>query len=137
MRYAAGRAGRTYVLRLLPGQDVRATLRDHAIAHDVAAAAIVSAVGSLNRACLRYAGRDEGSVTTGDLEVVSLSGTLSGHGMHLHMSVADRDGHMRGGHLLDGCLVRTTLELLIQEIDGLRMRREKDPGTGYDELVVE
>lgn len=44
---------------------------------------------------------------------------------------------MRGGHMLDGCIVRTTLELTIQEIDGIRMPRVKDEETGYDELSPE
>lgn len=57
--------------------------------------------------------------------------------MHLHLSVADRDGRMLGGHMLDGCLVRTTLELAVQEVDGVRMPRTKDPATGYDELSPE
>ena len=42
---------------------------------------------------------------------------------------------MTGGHLLTGCIVRTTLELVIHEIGGLRLLREPDPATGYDELV--
>ena len=55
----------------------------------------------------------------------------------LHLSIADRDGRILGGHLLDGCLVRTTLEVVMQEIDGVRMLRAKDAETGYEELVPE
>jgi uncharacterized protein len=113
------------------------TLRDWASAQRIEAAAITSAVGSLTHAHLRYANRADGIMTTADLEVLSLSGTLSVHGMHMHMSVADRDGHMLGGHMLDGCIVRTTLELTVQEIDGLRMLRVKDEISGYDELNPE
>lgn len=136
MKCAAGRPGRVHVLRLLPGEDVRTQLHEHARTHGIGAAAIVSAVGSLSRVQLRYAGRSEGQEVVGDLEVISLSGTLSMHGLHLHLGIADRDGHMLGGHLLTST-VRTTLELVIQEIDGVRMRREHDERTGYEELVPE
>ena len=73
-------------------------------------------------------------MTTGDLEGCSLTGTLSVHGLHLHLSIGDRDGHMLGGHLLEGCIVRTTLELVIQEVQGVRMLGSKDEQTTYDEL---
>jgi predicted DNA-binding protein with PD1-like motif len=122
------------VIRLEPGEDVRATLMTWAQDQAIEAAAIVSAVGSLTTANIRYGGRADGMVTTGDLEVCGLSGTLSKHGMHLHLSIADRNGAMLGGHLLAGCLVRTTLELVVQEVTGVRMMRTPDPATTYDEL---
>mgnify|MGYP003383734472 CR=1 FL=1 len=137
MKQATGSAGRIHVLRLQPGEDVRTTLRDWANANTIEAAAITSAVGSLTHAHIRYANRADGIMTTADLEVLFLSGTLSIHGMHLHLSVADRDGKMLGGHMLDGCIVRTTLELTVQLIDGLRMLRVKDEQSGYDELSPE
>ena len=72
-----------------------------------------------------------------DLEVCTLSGTLSRHGLHLHIAIADAEGAMTGGSLLDGCIVRTTLELVIHEIGGVRMLRKPDAITGYEELVPE
>lgn len=122
------------MLRLIPGEDVRIALRDLASAHRMEAAAITSAVGSLTQAHLRYANRADGMLTSGDLEVLSLSGTLSMHGLHLHLSIGDRNGQMLGGHMLEGCLVRTTLEVIVQEITGVRMLRTKDEMTTYDEL---
>ena len=71
---------------------------------------------------------------TGDLEVYSLTGPLSVHGLHLHLSFGDRDGNMLGGHMLEGCIVRTTVELVIQEVQGVRMLGSKDEQTTYDEL---
>lgn len=126
-----------HVLRLQPGEEVRTTLREWLSAQRIDAAAITCAVGSLTHAHIRYANRADGIMTTADLEVLSLSGTLSIHGMHLHLSVADRDGKMLGGHMLDGCIVRTTLELVLQEIDGVRMLRIKDEQSGYEELSPE
>jgi uncharacterized protein len=130
----AGVSGPVHVLRLLPGEDIRASLEGWARSAGIEGAGIVSAVGSLSVAHLRYAGRADGLVTSGDLEVCGLSGTISKHGLHLHLSIADRDGAMLGGHLLAGSVVRTTLELVIQEIGGVRLLRTPDPRTTYDEL---
>lgn len=137
MIHASGRPYSLHVLRLLPGEDVRTQLGDWAKKQGLEAAVLVSAVGSLTKASIRYGGRDEGSLLDGDLEVCALSGTLSKHGMHLHLAVSDGQGRMTGGHLLAGSIVRTTLEVAIQEIGGLRMLRKPDPRTGYEELFPE
>ncbi len=134
MKQAAGSAGTTWVLRLQPGEDVRPVLSLWAIENGITAGCVVSAVGSLTQAHLRYANRADGIMTTADLEVCSLSGTLSTDGLHLHLSVADRDGRTLGGHLLPGCIVRTTLEVVVMSISGVRMQRKPDPATTYDEL---
>lgn len=134
MNQASGRAGRTHVLRLGPGADVRAALAAWCEAQAIEAAGIVSAVGSLSEARLRFAGATEAGLLREDLEVIACSGTLARHGLHVHLSVADREGRMTGGHLMPGCLVRTTLELVVLEVDGVRMRRTPDPATGFLEL---
>ena len=43
----------------------------------------------------------------GLLELLALSGTLSVDGPHLHGSVADALGRVNGGHVMNGCVVRT------------------------------
>lgn len=77
------------------------------------AGCLISAVGSLSVVQLRLAGADEATTIQGDLEILSLSGTLSPDGAHLHMAIADGNGHLIGGHLCAGSLVRTTAELVV------------------------
>ncbi len=129
---------KVHVLRLGPGQDLRSSLEaafaDLSKQHGIAAACIVSAVGSLSQAVLRYADKPGGSETDGPLELLMLSGTLSADGAHLHGSVADADGAMKGGHILPGCIVRTTAEIVIALLPGWEFRRELDAATGYSEL---
>jgi predicted DNA-binding protein with PD1-like motif len=122
---------------MVPGEDVRTGLEEWCKDNALEAGCVVSAVGSLSRAVLRMAGRSDGSTLTGDMEICSLSGTLSRHGMHLHMAVGDAEGRMHGGHLLAGCTVRTTLEVVVQEIGGLALHRRPDARTGYPELFPE
>lgn len=127
-----------HVLRLVPGDDLRLSL-ERAFAklaeeHGIQAACIVSAVGSLSRAVLRYADKPVGSDINASLELLMLSGTLSPDGAHLHASVADEQGEVKGGHLMPGCIVRTTAEVVIALLPGWQFRRELDEATGYSEL---
>ena len=134
---ATGRPYQLHVLRMTPGEDVRTALATWCSERSIEAAAIVSAVGSVSKAMVRFGGREEGTLLEGDLEVCALSGTLANHGMHLHIAVADATGHMTGGHLLNSTIVRTTLELVIHEIGGIRLLRKPDTSTGYEELAPE
>lgn len=125
-----------YALRLTPGQDLKRELAAFTEREQITAGAIVTCVGSLTQATLRFAGRSDAAVRTGDLEIVSLVGTLSPDGLHLHLSASDADGNVFGGHVLDGCIVRTTAEVVLAAFPGLMFQRTLDPATGYKELVV-
>jgi predicted DNA-binding protein with PD1-like motif len=129
-----------HVLRLVPGDDLRLALEGLfpklAITYGIAAACIVSAAGSLSHAVLRYADKPGGSEISGPLELLMLSGTLSPDGAHLHGSVADSQGQVRGGHVLPGCVVHTTAEVVIALLPGWQFRRELDAATGFKELVA-
>lgn len=129
-------AVRAHTLRLSPGQDLRQQLQAYAEAHHLKAAAIVTCVGSLTRANLRLANQEGGSVRTGHFEIVSLVGTLSTNGSHLHLAVADSTGQTIGGHLLDGCLIYTTAEIVLAELPELEFAREPDPVTTWKELSI-
>jgi predicted DNA-binding protein with PD1-like motif len=72
----------------------------------------------------------------GPMEIVSLTGTLGPDGMHVHISLARADGACIGGHLVSGCIVHTTAELVIGALEGAEFRRQPDPVTGYAELSV-
>ncbi|SAL12961.1 DNA-binding protein [Caballeronia turbans] len=123
-------------LRLSPGDDLRAAL-DHAFrTRALSAAFVLQGIGSLSVARLRYAGRDEAAELHGDFEILSLAGTLSAQGPHLHMSVSDADGRVCGGHVTPGCIVRTTAEIVVANLPGERYTREHDAATGFAELVI-
>jgi predicted DNA-binding protein with PD1-like motif len=126
-----------HALRLSPGDDLREGIARYCAEKQLKAACIVAVVGSLKTACLRFAGRNEATVLVGDLEILSLSGTVAAGGkLHAHLSVADRDGHVAGGHALEGCIVRTTAEIILGELPGYEFARGHDPATGYHELQI-
>ena len=130
----------TLVLRLNPGDDLRTAL-DAAFAQlqaeqNIRAACVISAVGSLSRAVLRYATEPKGAVLVEPLELITLSGTLSPDGAHLHASVANAQGVVSGGHVMPGCIVRTTAEIVLAPLPGWEFTRAQDAQTGFKELVV-
>lgn len=123
-------------LRLGPGADLRRSLQSHCIDNAIEAACLISAIGSLRRAVVRFADQPEGKVLEQRLEIVALNGTLSRHGLHLHIALADGAGQMLGGHLLDGSLIYTTAEIVMGILPGVRFERAVDPATGYLELAI-
>lgn len=124
-------------LRLYPGQDLRETLLKFCLDRQIDAACIVTCVGSLKHATLRFADRPSGTSLTGPFEIVSLQGTLSRHGGHLHISLSDSEGKLVGGHLLNGSSIHTTAELVIGLLGGIAFKRRFDERTGYKELSIE
>jgi len=126
----------TLPLRLSPGDDLRAALAAAVVGAGAEAAFVLAGIGSLREARLRLAGRDALHHAVGDLEILTLSGTLGAGGAHLHASLADADGRVLGGHVAPGCIVRTTAEVLLALLDDVRFTREPDAATGYAELRV-
>jgi uncharacterized protein len=123
-------------LRLAPGDDLRLTLQHTLAQLGVRAAFVLQGIGSLSVAQLRFAGADDATELRDDLEILTLAGSMSADGAHLHMSVADSHGRVLGGHVAAGCIVRTTAELLLALLPEHRFTREHDEGTGFPELVI-
>ena len=123
-------------LRLQPGDDLRRALEGWMGEQQEQAGCVISAVGSLSVAQLRLAGAAEATTIKGELEILSLSGTLSVDGAHLHIALSDSRGAVIGGHLCPDSLVRTTAELVVGLLPEWRFRRELDPATGCAELEI-
>lgn len=126
----------TLPLRLHPGDDLQGAIEQHVADAGIGAAYVVAGMGSLSTVRIRFAGVPELATFHGDFEILTLSGTLSPDGPHLHVSVSDAEGRVWGGHLGTGNIVRTTAEILIAVLPTWSFSREVDPETGYDELVV-
>jgi predicted DNA-binding protein with PD1-like motif len=127
---------RVVPMRFSPGDDLRLALETWMAQQQEQAGCVISAVGSLSVLQLRLAGQQESTTITGDLEILSLAGTLSPDGVHLHVAVADSTGSVIGGHLCAGSLVRTTAELVVGLLPEWRFCRQLDPATGYAELRI-
>ena len=128
--------GRFFAFRLAPGEELLGALRRLVAANGIRAGYVAGVVGSLSRACLRFAGRHDGTALDGCFEVVSLVGTLDAEGEHLHMTISNQEGTTTGGHVLEGCIVRTTMELVLGDLSDLEFRREYCSLSTYEELAV-
>ena len=127
---------RTYALRLKPGADLKKSLQQFATANNITAGWINTCAGSLTRYHIRFANQSTSNTDTGHFEIVSLSGTLSVNGSHLHISISDSTGKTIGGHLADGNIIYTTAEIVIGSNEKLVFTREKDGTTDWEELQI-
>jgi hypothetical protein len=123
-------------LRLSPGDDLRVAIEDALRQRKLQAAFVIQGIGSLDIAALRFAGAEAPTEIRGDLEILTLAGSVSLDGAHLHMLIADARGQVFGGHVAPGCRVRTTAELLLVSVPGYSFVRELDPRTGFMELQI-
>lgn len=132
---------RAHAVRLTPGADLKAELERLTEACGLRAGCVLSCVGSLSSARLRMPGAaGDAEVVAAfaePMEIVSLAGTLCADGLHVHISLSRRDGSCIGGHLVPGCVVHTTAEVVIGELPDVEFHRPMDSATGYNELSVQ
>lgn len=126
----------TLPLRLHPGQDLKIEIDRLLAQQEIEAACILTCVGSLTTAVLRFANQETSARLDGHFEIVSLTGVLSKHGSHYHIAIADERGTTYGAHLMDGCKIYTTAEIVIGIMPDYSFLRKFDPETGYPELEV-
>ncbi|CAM3182103.1 PPC domain-containing DNA-binding protein [Vibrio ordalii] len=124
------------VSRLIKGHDLKQSIAALIKQEKIQAGNIASCVGCLSEVRIRLADGSSDRHLVDAFEIVSLVGTLTASHQHLHIAVADKTGKVIGGHLLDGCLINTTAELILHSYPDLVFQREFDNQTGYSELVA-
>jgi uncharacterized protein len=125
-----------HAFRLKPGQDLKKSITDFVTSQNIQAGWVSTCVGSLTDYQIRFANQPGGSKGNGHFEIVSLVGTVSVNGTHLHISISDSTGKTIGGHLMDSCIIYTTAEIVIEESKNHVFKREKDGTTPWEELQV-
>lgn len=125
-----------YTFRLKSGQDLFNSIEAFIKERHMEAGCVLSGVGSLTHATLRLADRDVYTEYDDRFEIVSITGTVSIHGSHLHISISDGNGKTIGGHLVPGCRIYTTAEIVIAAFEDVVYKREFAEDSGYEELVV-
>lgn len=125
-----------FALRLKPEQDLRQSLKSFAQERNIKAGFILTAIGSLKQATIRFANQDVSTVLNDKFEILSLNGTVANTGVHLHIAIADKTGKTIGGHLDNGCVIYTTAEIVMGASEEFRFIRTLDEETGYKELDI-
>ncbi|MDD4011876.1 MAG: DNA-binding protein [Sphaerochaetaceae bacterium] len=126
---------RTICIRLTRGADLKQSIVQVAKDHDIKAAVVLSAVGCLSKAIVRDAGGIDLRSVEEPCEIISLMGTVSALRTHLHIGLAKQSLEAIGGHLVEGCIVNTTCELVLGILDGWEYGVCQDEETGYDEII--
>ena len=125
-----------FAIRLTKGQDLYKTIFEFCKQNDIDAGVIGSGVGCVTQAKIRDAGGKNIQTLVEPLEIVSLMGTVSKKRLHIHISLAKEDLSVVGGHMVEGCLVNTTCELIILALESYGFSKTFDETTGYNELFI-
>jgi hypothetical protein len=131
MEFVESKPGKLVFARLVEGEDLLETVTK------VAENAKVSMgwfflIGTLKKANLGFFREGEYETTQMDqpLEIVSCLGNISIKEnktfAHAHISVSDEKGRVYGGHVMPGCLIGVTGELVLMEADGVKIFRKFD-----------
>lgn len=126
---------KTVCRRLHRGDDLLLSIRTLCEREKIDAAVVLTAVGCVSRAVLRDAGGVNLRSVDEPCEIVSLNGTASRTRCHLHLALSHEDLSTIGGHMMPGCIVNTTCELVLGVLEHMRFDVEQDVQTGYDELI--
>lgn len=152
IRLASGSLGRIIAVHLDPGLDLLAAIRAVVTDQGITSGIILSGAGSLKKAVLRNVRTfpDQFPITDANriyvpkdepMELLSLTGNIARRDdgtvvVHGHMVISSglQDGLAYGGHLVEGTIIFTTMELVLAETSGVHFDRAKDPITGAAEL---
>jgi predicted DNA-binding protein with PD1-like motif len=133
--------GKVVIARLEPGEDLLHSIEKVASENRVRSGQL-SMIGAVKGVHLGYFDREQKAykdfTVSEDLEIVSGIGNITRHDnnyvIHAHLVAADETGRCYGGHLLEGCLVSVTIELIIIEVPELK--RAVDELTGLKLLDI-
>ena len=99
-------------IHLGPGADLRKSLEQLA-QEEQAEGYVLSVVGNLSQAAFACPGKDQPTLLSGELEIITLQGTVSPKGVHLHLSFSDAECQVWGGHLEHGSTILKGADVLV------------------------
>jgi len=113
-----------YVIRIDKGEEVITTLKSLCDSENILLGS-VSAIGATNNVEMGLFDTTSKVYHSRKmecpLEITSLVGNISRKDgevyLHLHINVADEEGHVYGGHL-NSCIISATCEMIVSVIDG-------------------
>lgn len=134
--FQEGEAGRFYIGRFPFEDDLLISMENFAAQHGIKAA-WVRVIGALQSAVIGFYDQEaweyRAITIKGGLEIINCSGNISmREGKpkgHLHITLGDQNGDLKGGHLMEGSRIFAA-EFFIQEIKEVNLQRTYDEQTG-------
>jgi predicted DNA-binding protein with PD1-like motif len=80
---------------------------------------VMTGIGGLKKVC--YTEGATLKVLEGVFQIVNFNGIISSYKPHLHITMLDDHGTFLGGHLNDGCIVNSVVELSILKLPDLKL----------------
>ncbi len=107
---------RSLPFKLSAGSDLRKSLQEMAQEQN-RSGFVLGVVGNLSRAKFQCPGQSGPTVLEGNLEIITLNGTVSPNSVHLHLSLSDSACQVWGGHLEPGTIVLKGADVLVGFLD--------------------
>ena len=135
MKKIESKLGRVIFARLLENEDLLEAISNTAKKTRITAGFFIL-IGTLKEAKLGFyrQGKYEPIQIDEPVEIVSCMGNISFKEekdlvVHAHVSVSDEKGQVFGGHVLPGCIVAATAELMLVEAVDVKLQRKFDEKT--------
>ncbi|UCD96054.1 MAG: DUF296 domain-containing protein [Candidatus Bathyarchaeota archaeon] len=132
MQISDSKITKTVFARFSEGEDLIKAIEITAIQNNVNAGVFLL-IGTLKNAVLGFY-KDRRYIPirkTGPLEIASCSGNISIKDagelvVHGHIVVSDSEGVAYGGHVMEGCIVAATVELILHVVESGKLERKFD-----------
>jgi predicted DNA-binding protein with PD1-like motif len=139
--FVTSNTGRVIVVRLEPGEDILKSI-ENVVTENNLLSGHLSLIGAVSKVHLGYFDLHEkvykDFTIDEDLEIVSCVGNISrlndGYVVHAHVVASDVNGKCYAGHLMEGCEVSVTIEIVVTEFTA--MNRARDEATGLNLLDI-
>ncbi len=99
-------------LKLSPDSDLIICIKEFSFSNSLYGY-VSGVVGNLSKACIQCPGNQAINKFEGNLEIVSLNGHFNNGVVHLHLSFADEECNVFGGHLEEGSIVKKGTDIFL------------------------
>jgi len=134
MRLLEAKTGKIVFARLFEGEDLLESVTQ-AVEKSGIRAGFFILIGTIKKAVMGFfhRGQYQSIELDGPFEIVSCMGNVSIKEnkpfAHAHIAVSNRKGEVFGGHVLPGCIIDATGELVLVEATDVELQRELEEKT--------
>ena len=130
MEFASMDLSRIHILRVDPGEDVLAAIKDFLKKSGIRQAVVLGGYGTLAAYHLHWVKHNRIPTENhfrrgeGGIEILVMNGLVVDGEPHIHTALATPDGAF-GGHLEPGCIAYVLCEVFFAEVEGVSLSRQR------------